>query len=130
MLGIPGITSDMGNAPGFKTFTVADGATLQDYVTWSLDLSVPTASFQPYYDFSVAYGLPAPLGPSLAALIPRLRTAGTAQAGYRGRYGLGHVPNKPITDVNWPVYGCGITFMGSQGLADCVNGPASGLPSP
>jgi hypothetical protein len=130
MLGIPGITSDMGNAPGFKTFTVADGATLQDYVTWSLDLSLPTASFQPYYDFSMAYGLPAPLDPSLAALVPRLRTAGTAQSGYRGRYGLGHAPNKPITDVSWPVYGCGITFMGSQGLADCVHGPASGFASP
>jgi sphingomyelin phosphodiesterase acid-like 3 len=119
--GIPGITPLMGNAPAFKSFTVGEGSTLEDYVSWSLDLSDASASFQPYYDFQVAYGLPAPLSPSLEALVLQLASPGPAQAGYRGRYGSGHPPEKAITDLNWPVYRCGITFMGSQGIQDCVN---------
>ena len=119
--GLPGITSDMGNAPAFKTFTVSGDSALQDYVSWTLDLATPSASFQPYYEFSTAYGLPPPLETSLAALLPKLMTSPTDQSGYQGRYGSGHAPSKPITDLNWPVYWCGIAFMGSQGLADCVN---------
>ena len=119
--GLPGITSDMGNAPAFKTFTVSGDSALQDYVSWTLDLATPSASFQPYYTFSSAYGLPAPLETSLAALVPKLMTSPTDQSGYQARYGSGHAPSKPITGLNWPVYWCGIAFMGSQGLADCVN---------
>ena len=121
MQGLPGITSLMGNAPAFKTFTVGAGCTLLDYVSWNLDLSAPSASFQPWYGFSAAYGLADPLGPSLAALYPQLMTSPSAQSGYQGRYGSGHAPEKAITPLNWPVYWCGIAFMGSQGLADCVN---------
>ena len=119
--GLPGITSDMGNAPAFKTFTVSGDSALQDYVSWTLDLATPSASFQPYYAFSSAYGLPAPLETSLAALLPKLMTSPTDQSGYRGRYGSGQAPSQPINDLDWPVYWCGIAFMGSQGLADCVN---------
>ena len=43
------------------------------------------------------------------------------QAGYRERYGSGHAPSKPITDLNWPVYWCGIAVLGQDGLTDCVN---------
>ena len=92
MQGLPGITSDMGNAPAFKTFTVSGDSALQDYVSWTLDLATPSASFQPYYDFSSAYGLPAPLETSLAALLPKLMTSPADQSGYRGRYGSGHAP--------------------------------------
>jgi sphingomyelin phosphodiesterase acid-like 3 len=120
--GIPGITSDMGNAPAFKSFTVDGGWALQDYASWWLDLGDRTAAFQPYYDFSSAYGLLPPLAPSLAALVPQLATPGSAQTGYRVRYGSGHTPTKAITDLNWPVYLCGITFMGSQEIQGCVNG--------
>jgi hypothetical protein len=122
--GLPGITSDMGNAPAFKTFTVSGGWTLQDYVSWALDLATPSASFQPYYEFSAAYELPVPLGTSLAALFFELMTSPAAQSSYRVRYGSGHAPSKPLTDLNWPVYWCGIAFMGSQGLGDCVNSAA------
>ena len=124
MQGLPGITSDMGNAPAFKTFTVSGGSALQDYVSLTLDLANPSASFQPFYDFSSAYGLSAPLGPSLAALFFELSTSPAAQSSYRGYYGSGHAPSKPITDLDWPVYWCGIAFMGSQGLGECVNGMA------
>ncbi len=127
MQGLPGITSDMGNAPAFKTFTVTGASALQDYVSLSLDLANPSASFQPYYDFSSAYGLPAPLGSSLAALFFELLSSPAAQSAYRGNYGSGHAPNKPITDLDWPVYWCGIAFMGSQGLGDCVNSMAPGV---
>jgi hypothetical protein len=125
--GLPGITSDMGNAPAFKAFTVSGGWALQDYVSFTLDLATPSASFQPWYDFSSAYGIPAPLDPSLAALFFDLRTSPVAQSGYRDRYGSGHPPEKGITDLDWPVYWCGIAFLGSQGLADCVNGMASAV---
>ncbi len=128
--GIPGITSDMGNAPAFKTFTVSGRSALQDYVSFTLDLSNPSASFQPSYDFSSAYGLPAPLGSSLAALFFELMTSPTAQATYRTNFGSGHAPSKPITDLNWPVYWCGIAFMGSQGLGDCVNSMAPAVTTP
>jgi len=123
MQGLPGITSDMGNAPAFKTFTVSGELALRDYVSWTLDLATPSAPFQPYYAFSSAYGLPAPLESSLAALFFELRTSPATQSGYQGRYGSGHAPSKPITALNWPVYWCGIAFMESQGLADCVNQP-------
>ncbi len=122
MQGLPGITSDMGNAPAFKTFTVSAGWALQDYVSFWLDLDGPSASFQPYYDFASAYALPPPLGPSLAALVPELAASGPAQSGYRARYGSGHAPSTPITDLNWPVYRCGITVMDAGGLQRCVNG--------
>ncbi len=122
MQGLPGITAAFGNAPAFKTFTVSGDFTLQDYATWSLDLAAPSSSFEPYYDFSEAYGLPAPLGPSLGALFPELMWDAPARAGYQGRYGAGHTPEQPITDVNWPVYWCGIAFLDAQGLAGCVNG--------
>jgi hypothetical protein len=124
--GLPGITSDMGNAPAFKTFTVSPTWALQDYVSWSLDLATPSASFQPYYDFSSTYGLPAQLWPSQAGLFFELQTSPGTESGYRDRYGSGHAPGTPITDLTWPAYWCGIAFMGSDGLAECVNGMAPG----
>jgi hypothetical protein len=122
MQGLPGVTAAFGNAPAFKTFTVSGDFALQDYATWSLDLATPSASFEPYYDFSEAYGLPAPLGPSLGALFPELMWNASARSGYQERYGAGHTPEQPITDVNWPVYWCGIAFLDARGLAGCVNG--------
>ncbi len=121
MQGIPGVTALMGNAPAYKSFTVGKSAAPLDYVSWWLDLSDASASFQPYYDFQAAYGLPGPLGRSLPALVPELASSASAQAGYRGRYGSGHAPEKAITELNWPVYRCGVSFMGARGLADCVN---------
>jgi hypothetical protein len=111
----------MGNSPAFKTFTVSSDTTLQDYVSWTLDLGSPAAAFQPSYTFSAAYGLADPLASSLPALLPQLRSVPGTQAGYRDRYGSGHAPSKPITDLNWPVYWCGIAFLGLDGLTDCVN---------
>jgi sphingomyelin phosphodiesterase acid-like 3 len=119
--GLPGVTPLMGNSPAFKTFTVSPDTTLQDYVSWTLDLGIPSAAFQPYYDFSTAYGLAAPLASSLPALLPQLRSVPGAQAGYRERYGSGHAPSKPVTALNWPVYWCGIAVLGQDGLTDCVN---------
>jgi sphingomyelin phosphodiesterase acid-like 3 len=119
--GLPGVTPLMGNSPAFKTFTVSSDTTLQDYVSWTLDLGSPSAAFQPCYGFSAAYGLADPLGSSLPALLPQLRSVPGTQAGYRDRYGSGHAPSKPITDLNWPVYWCGIAFLGPGGLTDCVN---------
>jgi sphingomyelin phosphodiesterase acid-like 3 len=119
--GIPGVTPLLGNSPAFKTFTVSPDTTLQDYVSWTLDLGNPSAAFQPYYDFSTAYGMADPLAASLPALLPQLRSAPGAQAGYQERYGSGHAPSKPITALNWPVYWCGIAVLGQDGLTDCVN---------
>jgi sphingomyelin phosphodiesterase acid-like 3 len=119
--GLPGVTPLMGNSPAFKTFTVSPDTTLQDYVSWTLDLGNPSAAFQPYYDFSTAYGLADPLASSLPALLPQLRSAPGPQAGYQERYGSGHAPSKPITALNWPVYWCGIAVLGQDGLTDCVN---------
>lgn len=119
--GIPGVTPLMGNSPAFKTFTVSRDTTLADYVSWTLDLGNPSAVFQPYYTFSTAYGLADPLASSLPALLPQLRSAPGTQAGYRDRYGSGHAPGKPITDLDWPVYWCGIALLGQDGLTDCVN---------
>jgi hypothetical protein len=119
--GLPGVTPLLGNSPAFKTFTVSPDTTLKDYVSWTLDLGNPSAAFQPYYTFSTAYGLADPLASALPALLPQLRSAPGAQAGYRERYGSGHAPSKPITDLDWPVYWCGIALLGSDGLTDCVN---------
>jgi sphingomyelin phosphodiesterase acid-like 3 len=119
--GLPGVTPLMGNAPAFKTFTVSPDTMLADYVSWTLDLGNPSAAFQPYYGFSTAYGLPGPLAASLPALLPQLRSVPGMQAGYRDRYGSGHAPSKPVTDLNWPVYWCGIALLGQDGLTDCVN---------
>lgn len=119
--GIPGVTPLMGNSPAFKTFTVSPDTTLEDYISWTLDIGNASAEFQPYYTFSTAYGLADPLASSLPALLPQLRSAPGPQAGYRKRYGSGHAPNKAITELNWPVYWCGIALLGQDGLADCVN---------
>jgi sphingomyelin phosphodiesterase acid-like 3 len=119
--GLPGVTPLLGNSPAFKTFTVSPDTTLQDYVSWTLDLGNPSAAFQPYYAFSTAYGLADPLAVALPVLLPQLRSAPGAQAGYQERYGSGHAPGKPITAINWPVYWCGIAVLGQDGLTDCVN---------
>jgi len=119
--GIPGVTPLMGNSPGFKTFTISPDTTLEDYVSWTLDLGNPSATFQPYYGFSTAYGLAEPLASSLPTLLPQLRSAPDTQAGYRDRYGSGHAPSKAITDLKWPVYWCGIALLGQDGLTDCIN---------
>ena len=119
--GLPGVTPLMGNSPAFKTFTVSPDTTLQDYVSWALDLGNPSAAFQPYYSFSSAYDLANPLASALPALLPQLRLVPGAQSGYRDRYGSGHAPSKPLTDLNWPVYWCGIALLGQAGLTDCVN---------
>ena len=82
MQGLPGITSDMGNAPAFKTFTVSGGSALQDYVSWTLDLGHPVRVLPALImNFSTAYGLPPPLETSLAALLPKLMTSPTDQFG-------------------------------------------------
>jgi sphingomyelin phosphodiesterase acid-like 3 len=119
--GLPGVTPLLGNSPAFKTFTISPDTTLEDYVSWTLDLGNPSATFQPCYTFSTAYGFAEPLASSLPALLPQLRSVPGTQAGYRERYGSGHAPSKPITDLNWPVYWCGIALLGPDGLTDCVN---------
>jgi sphingomyelin phosphodiesterase acid-like 3 len=119
--GLPGVTPLLGTSPAFKTFTVSPDTTLKDYVSWTLDLGNPSAAFQPYYTFSTAYGLADPLASSLPALLPQLRSVPGMQAGYRERYGSGHAPSKPVTDLNWPVYWCGIALLEQGGLTDCVN---------
>jgi len=120
--GLPGVTSLLGNSPAFKTFTVSPDTTLLDYVSWTLDLGNASAAFQPSYTFSTAYGLADPLASALPALLPQLRSVPATQSGYRERYGSGHAPGKPITDLNWPVYWCGIAALGEDGLTNCVNG--------
>jgi hypothetical protein len=119
--GLPGVTPLLGNSPAFRTYTVSPDTTFADYTSWTLDLGNASAAFQPYYTFSAAYGLADPLAFSLPALLPQLRSVPGMQAGYRERYGSGHPPSKPITDLNWPVYWCGIALLGQDGLADCVN---------
>jgi hypothetical protein len=84
------------------------------------ELDLP-AAFQAWYTFSTAYGLADPLAYALPALLPRLRSVPATQAGYRERYGSGHAPSTPITDLNWPVYWCGIALLEQQALTDCVS---------
>ena len=119
--GLPGVTPLLGNSPAFKVFTVSPETALEGYVSWTLDLGNPSAAFQPWYTFSTAYGIAGPLAVSLPALLPQLRSVPGAQSGYRDRYGSGHAPSTPITDLNWPVYWCGIALLAQDGLTDCVN---------
>lgn len=56
------------------------------------------------------------------AHFPRLATSAEAQGEYRLHYYSGHAAASPITGLVWPVYWCGINWMGRQENVECVNG--------
>ncbi len=125
----PSIAPYFGNNPAFKVFTFSR-ATLKatDYTSFNYDLAANPEQFNSYYTFSKAYSVHGLLNDSLSHLFPVLATNSAKQAFYRGHYFSGHnysipITNtfNPITDTTWPVYWCGIGYMGKQELIDCVN---------
>jgi hypothetical protein len=117
-----GISPCFGNNPAYKIFTL-DSLSLApvDYSAVNCDLQATPAQFNNYYTFSQAYGLKGPLGTSLVALFPTLRASSSAQKQYQGTFHSGNDSSNPITSANWPVYWCGIGFMGQQEFLTAVN---------
>jgi sphingomyelin phosphodiesterase acid-like 3 len=92
------------------------------------DRATNPEQFNSYYTFSTAYLMHGFLNDSLLQLYPELARENAKQQLYREHYFPGHhysvpVANalKPITDLNWPVYWCGIGKMDQQELIHCVN---------
>jgi hypothetical protein len=117
-----GISPCFGNNPAYKIFTL-DSLSLApvDYSVVNYNLQATPAQFNNYYTFSQAYGLKGPLGASLVELYPTLRSSSSAQKQYQGTFHSGNNSSNPITSTNWPVYWCGIGFMGQQEFLTAVN---------
>ncbi len=117
-----GISPFFGNNPAYKIFTL-DSLSLAptDYSVLNFNLLATPAVFSNYYTFSQAYKLEGPLAASLAALFPALIASNAAQNQYRGAFYSGNTTGNPITNLNWPVYWCGIGFMDEQEFFTAVN---------
>ncbi|MGA3161094.1 MAG: metallophosphoesterase [Terracidiphilus sp.] len=116
-----GISPFFGNYPAYKIFTL-DGVRLAptDYSAVNCNLATP-AQFNNYYTFSQAYDLEGPLATSFAELFPLLLASNAAQNQYRRAFYSGNTTGNPITNLNWPVYWCGIGYMDEQEFFTAVN---------
>jgi 3',5'-cyclic AMP phosphodiesterase CpdA len=119
----PSISPYFGNNPAYKIFTFAqDTYKPTGYSSMNYDLATTLpGQFNSLYSFSSAYAMQGPLDLSLAQLFPALAMSSAKQTLYRGNYYSGNNSMNPITNLNWPVYWCGIGKMGQQEMLDCVN---------
>ncbi len=118
----PAISPMFGNNPAFKIFTFSDDTfEPSDYALWNYDLASNSSQLSDYYTFSTAYLEQGTLNSAMENMYQLLFSDPSKQALYRGYYYSGHDSASPITDVNWPVYWCGINMMEKQNLVDCVN---------
>jgi sphingomyelin phosphodiesterase acid-like 3 len=117
-----GVSPCFGNNPAYKIFTM-DGSSLApvDYSVLNCNLLTAPSQFRDYYTFSQAYNLEGPLAASLAKLFPTLRIATVAQEQYRAAFYSGNTGSNTITDINWPVYWCGIGYMEQESFLAAVN---------
>jgi hypothetical protein len=117
-----GISPFFGNNPAYKIFTLNRVRLAPfDYSAVNCNLRATPAAFSNYYTFSQAYELEGPLATSLAALFPTLIASSAAQNQYRGAFYSGNNTGNPITNLNWPIYWCGIGFMDQQEFFTAVN---------
>jgi hypothetical protein len=117
-----GISPFFGNNPAYKIFTL-DSLSLApfDYSVVNCNLLATTAAFSNYYTFSQAYELEGPLATSLATLFPTLIASNAAKAQYQNAFWSGTTIGNPITNLNWPVYWCGIGYMDQTEFFTAVN---------
>jgi 3',5'-cyclic AMP phosphodiesterase CpdA len=117
-----GISPFFGNNPAYKIFTL-DSLSLAptDYSVVSYNLPATPSQFTNYYTFSQAYDRKGPLATSLAELFPALIASNAAQAQYKNAFYSGKTTGNPITNLNWPVYWCGIGIMDQQEFFAAVN---------
>jgi len=126
----PAISPVFGNNPAFKVLTYSpDTFRPGDYNSINYDLATLPARFSGYYRFSTAYATQGPLSASLVKLMPLLVTDVAQQALYRGYYYSGHNTATSvtdthfniITDLNWPIFWCGIGNMDQTAFTTAVN---------
>jgi hypothetical protein len=121
----PGISPVFGNNPAYKIFTL-DGLSLAptDYsvVNFNLLATPLPSQFTNYYTFSQVYSLEGPLAASLAELFPALLAWSSAdRLNYWQSFYSGNPTSNPITQLNWPVYWCGIGIMDQSDFFTAVN---------
>jgi hypothetical protein len=118
----PAISPLFGNDPAFKIFTFSnDNFETSDYSSWNYDLASKPSQLNGYYTFSTAYVEQGFLNSILENIYPSIASDPSKQALYRGYYYSGHDSSSPITNINWPVYWCGIGMMEKQDFVTCVN---------
>ena len=118
----PGISPVFGNNPAYKTVTFSsESFDAIDYTDYRYDLAAPASQFANYYSFASTYLTQGLLDPASEELNSELPDNSTSREQYRTAYYGGTTPGNPITDLNWPVYWCGIGNMNQQALIDCVN---------
>jgi len=118
----PALSTRNGNNPAYKIVTFAsDTLKSTDYVSIHYDLTTKPVQFTNYYTFSTAYAVQGLLNDSLTQLFPAFKTNNKKQTLYRGYYYSGNNALNPITNINWPIYWCGIGNMGQPEFIDCVN---------
>ena len=116
-----GISPFFGNYPAYKIFTLdSRRLTPTDYSAVNCNLATPY-QFNNFYTFSQAYGLEGPLATSFVELYPALLASNAAQNQYRGAFYSGNTTGNPITNLNWPVYWCGIGYMDETEFFAAVN---------
>lgn len=121
----PAISPIDGNNPAFKIFNYYKNSfKVSDYKVMNYDLATAPDSFENYYTFSSVYetlGISGTLDVVLETIFPFLATDASKQASYKNYYYSGHNDSNPITDLNWPVYWCGIGMMVKEDYTNCVN---------
>ncbi len=117
-----GISPVFGNNPAYKIFTL-DSLSLAptDYSAVNFNTPAKPTQFTNFYTFSQAYDLEGPLASSLAELFPALIASNAAKVQYQNAFYSGNVTGNPITNLNWPVYWCGIGIMDQQEFFTAVN---------
>ncbi len=118
----PSISPVFGNNPGYRVIELqTDGASIENYQAFTLPLQETSGAFAESYDFQEQYGLSAPDGTGLPELYTQLHKNASSKATYIAHYYGDVASGNGITDLNWPVYYCGIDNMRKDSMMDCVN---------
>jgi len=127
----PAISPLFQNNPGYKVLeTSSDGAIIENYQAITLPLQETPGAFAVSYDFQKQYVISAPDGTGLPLLYSRLRKSAPSKRTYVSHYYGDVSGSSAITDVNWPVYYCGIANMRKDSMLDCVNEYAPSASTP
>ena len=117
------------NNPGYKVLqTQTNGSGIEDYQAITMSLQATSKAFEQSYDFQDQYDVTMPDGTGLSTLNSRLCRYEAPRTEYIAHYYGDVSGSDAITDLNWPVYYCGITSMREASMISCVNEYVSVVP--
>lgn len=122
-VGVPAVTPDFGNNPGFVSMRLGPSGQVLDYTAYALTGSTSAglpAGWSRLFTFGELYQQTGVTGAAVVSAAQRIASDPTVRAQWMLNYAGGRANQNPLPD-NWRAYWCGITHLDATSFARCVN---------